>query len=579
MLVAPIRYDRGVSGKITRAVSFGSPVVTTWVWAEKSASGTARTGGILPRPPPGRLAGVIPAQGGHRMLTLQTLLEQPPLIHNDRRITWGIRPALAHFLDEAVGPGSVTLETGAGLSTLVILRKQPRQHMAVQPVPDEFAAIVEFAERHGIAIHSFTPIVARSQDWLPRADLPELDLVLVDGAHAFPVPFLDWYYAAEKIKVGGLMVVDDTHLVTGTILADFMGVEPRWELVVRDDESHFAIYRKRVHPVHDADWTRQPYLSDAQPTDSTFVVPVVVAPHGDLASADDQGRASGPRLACVEVRGWDEYRRYRAAMAGELRRREAVELSVIDFAGERFHVDGFCAVCQRPGRFDVSFTYSYRKTGDGRPIPNWREHLICACGFNNRMRAAVQIVQQEICPGSNARIYLTERATGLYQWLQARYPNLVGMEYLGDRVRRRIEHDGIRNEDLTALTFADESFDLILSFDVMQHVADSDAALRECLRCLRPGGIFLFGAPFRLDSRQNVEREHLMAPEHHRQPLTAEIGALCFRDFGWQVLDQLRAAGFADPRVVLYWSLELGYLGGDQVLVVASRPGQGREDR
>jgi predicted O-methyltransferase YrrM len=84
-------------------------------------------------------------------------------------------------------------------------------------------------------IHGFRPIVARSQDWLPRVDLPDLDLVLVNGGHAFPVPFLDWYYGAEKLKVGGLMVVDNTHLPTGTRLADFMGVDPRWDPIVRDD--------------------------------------------------------------------------------------------------------------------------------------------------------------------------------------------------------------------------------------------------------------------------------------------------------------------------------------------------------
>ena len=241
------------------------------------------------------------------MLTLRDLIEQPPLIHNDRTITWGIRPALAHFLDDAVGPGSVTLETGAGLSTLVILRKQPRQHTAVQPVPDEFAAILEFAERHRMDIHGFRPIVARSQDWLPRADLPDLDLVLVDGAHAFPVPFLDWYYGAEKLKVGGLMVVDDTHLLTGTMLADFMGADPRWEPVVRDDVSHFAIYRKRVHPVHDDDWTRQPYVHDAYPTERIHVVRAARRPLGDArpraASGAGAGTAPGlrgsPRLGRI----------------------------------------------------------------------------------------------------------------------------------------------------------------------------------------------------------------------------------------------------------------------------------------
>ena len=253
------------------------------------------------------------------MLTLQNLIEQPPLIHNDRTITWGIRPALAHFLDEAVGPGSVTLETGAGLSTLVILRRQGRQHTAVQPMADEFAVILEFAHRHRLDIRGFRPILARSQDWLPLMDLSDLDLVLVDGAHAFPVPFLDWYYGAQKLKVGGVMVVDDTHLLTGTLLADFMDADPRWEQVMRDRVSHFAIYRKRCDPVHDDDWMRQPYVRDAHPTERVHVVRAGAAPIS--GPADEPGPSPGPGLACVEVRSWTEYQRYRAAMTGESDRR------------------------------------------------------------------------------------------------------------------------------------------------------------------------------------------------------------------------------------------------------------------
>jgi SAM-dependent methyltransferase/glycosyltransferase involved in cell wall biosynthesis len=633
VLVAPLRFGAGVSGKITQALSFGLPAVTTWVgaegtglrhdedvliadtpetfaagalelyenrarWERLSEAGQARIRtrfsfeaartrigedlAALAVRPAGALASDA-AQGGRAMPTLRDLLEQPPPVHSDRPIAWTIRPALAHFLDDAVGPGSVTLETGAGLSTLVILRKQPRQHTAVQPVPDAFAAILAFAERHRMDIHGFRPIVARSQDWLPRVDLPDLDLVLVNGGHAFPVPFLDWYYGAEKLKVGGLMVVDDTHLPTGSRLADFMGADLRWEPVVRDGTSHFAIYRKLVHRVHDDDGSSPSHVHDAcPPMEESPVIRAGAAPAGGPAPAGERGRWAGPRLTCVEVRDWGEYQRYRAAMAGEHRRREAVELSMIDGATESFQVYGHCAVCQRAAPFSVDFTYSYQKTADGRPVPNWRERLVCTCGFNNRVRAAIHILQQEIDPHPDARIYLTERVTALYQWLHRRYPNLVGTEYLGNGVPPGAEHEGIRNEDLAALTFADGSFDLILSLDVMEHVPDSDAALRECFRCLRPGGVLLFSAPFRLDCPHNLERarlrpdgtvEHLMPPEYHWQPLTSENGALSFRDFGWHVLEQMREAGFAEPRALLYWSLELGYLGGDQVLLVGSRPG------
>jgi len=198
-------------------------------------------------------------------LTFDDLLRQVPLIHNDRTRTWAIHTELAAFLDHHVGPETVTLETGAGLSTLVILRKKPRLHVAVQPYADEFAAITEFASAHAIDMRAFRGVVARSQDYLPTAELPRLDLVLIDGDHSFPAPFLDWYYAAERLNVGGLLIVDDIQIGTGAILAAFLTADPGWEEVVVQPE-RFAVYRKRAESACRDNWVLQPFLRDSYPT-------------------------------------------------------------------------------------------------------------------------------------------------------------------------------------------------------------------------------------------------------------------------------------------------------------------------
>ena len=45
------------------------------------------------------------------------------------------------------------------------------------------------------------------------------------------------------------------------------------------------------------------------------------------------------------------------------------------------------------------------------------------------------------------------------------------------------------------LGFTDATFDLVLSFDVFEHIADSDAHLAEVRRVLRPGGIYALQTP------------------------------------------------------------------------------------
>ena len=192
--------------------------------------------------------------------SLNELLTRTPRVHAGRSITWGIHHALARFLDDHVRPDFVTLETGSGLSTLVILRKGIARHIAVAPAPDEFDAIREFCGSNGISTAHLETVAARSEDYLPRAPLPMLNLVLVDGDHAFPLPFIDWYYTADHLAVGGVMVIDDIQLVTGRLLADFMDADPKWERVLYEP-LRFAAFRKLSHPIHSGTWTDQPYVT------------------------------------------------------------------------------------------------------------------------------------------------------------------------------------------------------------------------------------------------------------------------------------------------------------------------------
>ncbi|MGC2047296.1 MAG: class I SAM-dependent methyltransferase [Gallionella sp.] len=96
--------------------------------------------------------------------------------------------------------------------------------------------------------------------------------------------------------------------------------------------------------------------------------------------------------------------------------------------------------------------------------------------------------------------------------------------------------DGARCESITRLTFTDNSVDLIVSSDVLEHVPDLVVAFKETARVLRPGGIHLFTVPPRDRTRRRAEfidgkLKHSAEPEYHSDPLNLS-GILTFWDIG-----------------------------------------------
>ena len=233
-------------------------------------------------------------------------------------------------------------------------------------------------------------------------------------------------------------------------------------------------------------------------------------------------------------------------------------------------LDGHCVVCDASARF--------HRTRSDAATGSLRESLRCArCGANARQRAAAAVLLDALPTergASAARVYLTEQSGRFYRALRRRLPSLVGSEYASSRLRRLrlqgwlLRHglfERLRFADVTSLpgdgksggrsggTFWDGAFDAVVSLDVLEHVPDFRAALREFARVLRPGGRLVLTVPFHADaaSTETVARiagdgrvEHLQPPEYHGDPLGG--GVLCFHHFGWDLLDALREAGFAD---------------------------------
>lgn len=146
------------------------------------------------------------------------------------------------LLAEQTSPDDFTLETGSGLST-VLLAAMGAHHTCITPDETEANRILAYCTDHGIDTASLTFEIGFSDEVLPR--LPReslLDLVLVDGNHGYPTPVIDWYYAGSRIRPTGLLVMDDIALPAVAHLCGFIDRDPRWTVYRRTQK--WVAYRR-----------------------------------------------------------------------------------------------------------------------------------------------------------------------------------------------------------------------------------------------------------------------------------------------------------------------------------------------
>jgi predicted O-methyltransferase YrrM len=125
-------------------------------------------------------------------------------VANNLPACYSVEPVLARFLYESVSEDSKTLETGSGISTLVFALRHSN-HIAITPSSTEVGAIRAYANANEIPLDRVEFVIEPSERYLPRCESHDLDLVLIDGKHAFPWPILDWFYTADKLKQGGIV--------------------------------------------------------------------------------------------------------------------------------------------------------------------------------------------------------------------------------------------------------------------------------------------------------------------------------------------------------------------------------------
>ena len=224
---------------------------------------------------------------------------------------------------------------------------------------------------------------------------------------------------------------------------------------------------------------------------------------------------------------------------------------------------GYCVICERRTMFVWNDTYL-------------RNHYRCVrCSSLPRWRAVIHVLNSSYPDWRDLSILESSPSGVGSEKLKAECARYVPSHFWPN-VELGTFFRGTRCEDLTQLTYPDESFDLVVTQDVFEHVLQPERAFSEVARILRPGGSHVFTVPFSRGSKTFVRAEmtpaglrYLAPPDYHCNPIS-NAGALVVTDWGDDLVDIIRRHGHLETEVFEIHDRRLG-LDGQYLEVFVSR--------
>ena len=173
--------------------------------------------------------------------------------------SYGISAKTLEFLCSLLEPGMKTLETGAGYST-VGFAISGTEHTSISLKEEEGVLIRHYCRENRLR-DDFRHLWGSSDELIQSPDIPKtLDFILIDGAHRFPYAILDWHFSHLKLRIGGVLAVDDFKMPSVRFLVDFLLKESEWELIEPCENTIF--FRKITQPSVSGDWLSQKINTD-----------------------------------------------------------------------------------------------------------------------------------------------------------------------------------------------------------------------------------------------------------------------------------------------------------------------------
>lgn len=195
-----------------------------------------------------------------------------------------------------------------------------------------------------------------------------------------------------------------------------------------------------------------------------------------------------------------------------------------------FQSSGHCPTCDSDVEFVAHNTW-------------FRDSFVCTrCGSIPRERALMVAIDSFLPNWREAVVHESSPGhRGASLRLSSECQHYIPSQYYPDHAPGS-QVGAVRCENLEALSFADESIDLHITQDVLEHVFHPSRAFREIARTLKPGGMHIFtvpivnkGKPSRLRARlENNQIIHLEPEEYHGNPV-GDGRALVTVDWGFDI--------------------------------------------
>jgi ubiquinone/menaquinone biosynthesis C-methylase UbiE len=161
-------------------------------------------------------------------------------------------------------------------------------------------------------------------------------------------------------------------------------------------------------------------------------------------------------------------------------------------------------------------------------------------------------------------------------------PHVYGVEYASENVKRfqslGLHPDHVRQGDIEKLAFADQTFDMVLLNEVLEHVPHDWRALAEAERVLKPGGFLAVFSPNRLypfethaaEWKKTSKKIPYYFPFIPYLPLGFGRRFLTYHArnyFPWELRRMVRKAGFTIRKQTAIWQTFENISGSSPALV------------